>query len=72
MSLLSNRCVVTKKLPTDSGHPALSIPVGFVPAKEDANVKLPAGLQLVGRKYSDVDCLKVAAAWENAYDWKTL
>jgi amidase len=46
--------------------------VGFVPAREDANVKLPAGLQLVGRKYADADCLKVAAAWEKAYDWKTL
>ncbi|TPX12802.1 uncharacterized protein E0L32_006682 [Thyridium curvatum] len=56
----------------NSGHPAISIPVGFVPAREDANVRLPAGMQLVGRKYEDVDCLKVAAAWEKAYDWKIL
>ncbi|KAH8887190.1 amidase signature enzyme [Thozetella sp. PMI_491] len=56
----------------NSGHPALSIPAGFVSAREDANVRLPAGMQLVGRKYADVDCLKVAAAWEKAYDWKTL
>lgn len=64
--------MVTKKAPPDSGHPAISIPVGFVPAREDANVRLPAGMQLVGRKYEDVDCLKVAAAWEKAYDWKIL
>jgi amidase len=46
--------------------------VGFVPAREDAGVKLPAGLQIVGRKYADIDCLKVSAAWEKEYDWKAL
>ncbi|KAH8655337.1 amidase signature domain-containing protein [Xylariales sp. PMI_506] len=56
----------------NSGHPALSIPVGFVPAREDPSVKLPAGLQLVGRKYADANCLRIAAAWEKVYDWKTL
>jgi amidase len=55
-----------------TGHPALTIPVGFVPAAEDKNVKLPAGLQIVGRKFEDIECLKVGAAWEKAYDWKKL
>ncbi|CAI6094692.1 unnamed protein product [Clonostachys chloroleuca] len=55
----------------NSGHPALSIPVGFVSAREDAAIKLPVGMQLVGSKYADLDCLKFAAAWEKAYDWKT-
>jgi amidase len=55
----------------DSGHPALSIPVGFVPAREDAAIELPVGMQLVGSKYSDLACLKFAAAWEKSYDWKT-
>ncbi|KAI1499578.1 amidase signature domain-containing protein [Biscogniauxia marginata] len=54
----------------NSGHPALSLPVGFAPAREDPSVKLPIGMQIVGRKYADVDCLKVAAAWEKAFDWK--
>ncbi|CAJ2510493.1 Uu.00g133020.m01.CDS01 [Anthostomella pinea] len=65
--MLANTCAFN-----NSGHPALSLPVGFVPAREDPDVKLPVGLQIVGKKYADVDCLKVAAAWENAHDWKTL
>ncbi len=55
-----------------TGHPALSLPVGFSPASEDPSVKLPVGMQIIGRKFRDIDCLKVAAAWERAFDWKTL
>ncbi|KAK5677960.1 hypothetical protein LTS10_009844 [Elasticomyces elasticus] len=59
--------------PFDStGHPALTIPVGFVPAQDDETIKLPAGLQIVAKKFRDIDCLKVGAAWERAYDWKAL
>jgi amidase len=54
-----------------SGHPALSLPVGFVPAEEDEKVMLPTGLQIVGRKWEDLLVLKVAASWEKANDWKT-
>lgn len=54
-----------------TGHPALSIPVGFIPAADNENVKLPAGLQIVGKKFCDLDCLKVGIAWEKAVDWKT-
>lgn len=53
-----------------SGHPALSIPVGFSPALEDPSVLLPVGLQLVGRKFEDSLLLKVAASWEDRYDWR--
>ncbi|KAI0100434.1 amidase signature enzyme [Hypoxylon sp. NC0597] len=67
IGLVANTCPFD-----DSGHPALSLPVGFVPAREDPTVKLPTAVQIVGRKYADVDCLKVAAAWEKAFDWKTL
>ncbi|KAI1359442.1 putative amidase [Xylaria arbuscula] len=55
-----------------TGHPALSLPVGFTPATEDPSVKLPVGMQIIGRKFKDADCLKVAAAWEKGFDWKTL
>ncbi|KAI0428691.1 putative amidase [Xylaria sp. FL1042] len=55
-----------------TGHPAISLPVGFSPATDDPNVKLPVGMQIIGRKFRDVDCLKVAAAWEKEFDWKTL
>ena len=37
---------------------------------DGAKVKLPAGLQIVGKKFEDLACLKVGAAWERAYDWK--
>ncbi|EXJ95877.1 hypothetical protein A1O1_01002 [Capronia coronata CBS 617.96] len=55
-----------------TGHPALSIPVGFVPAADDPAVKLPAGLQIVGKRFEDLTCFKVGAAWEQSKDWKTL
>ncbi|KAH8679675.1 Glutamyl-tRNA amidotransferase subunit A [Tricladium varicosporioides] len=55
-----------------SGHPGLSLPIGFVPAKDDGSVWLPTGLQIVGRKFEDLTCLKVAARWEQANDWKTM
>lgn len=53
-----------------SGHPALSIPVGFSPAIEDPSVLLPVGLQIVGRKFDELLLLKIAASWEKKYNWK--
>ena len=53
-----------------SGHPALAIPVGFVPAEHDKTIKLPTSLQTVGRKFDDITCLKVGAAFEKAYNWR--
>jgi amidase len=55
-----------------SGHPALTLPVGFVTAKDDKSVWLPTGLQIVGRKFEDLTCLKIAGCWEKANDWKTI
>lgn len=55
-----------------SGHPALSLPVGLVPAKEDKEVFLPTGLQIVGRKFEDLTCLKIAASFEQRNNWKEL
>lgn len=46
--------------------------MGFTPAAEDPNVKLPVGMQIIGHKFKDADCLRVAAAWEKVFDWKTL
>ena len=48
----------------------MTIPVGFVPAVDDENVKLPAGLQIVGKKFAEIDCLKAGLAWEKNYEWK--
>lgn len=57
---------------TATGHPALSLPCGFVPAADNASIKLPTGIQLVGRRYDDVTVFKAAAAWEKAFDWREL
>lgn len=54
-----------------SGHPALAVPIGFVPAKEDPAIQLPASMQIVGKYWDEMTILKAAYAWENAVDWKT-
>ncbi|CAN8105676.1 unnamed protein product [Discula destructiva] len=65
--------VIYNTCPFDStGHPALSLPCGFVPATDNPDIKLPTGIQLVGRRYEDVTILKAAAAWEKVFDWKKL
>lgn len=43
-----------------------------MPATDNADIKLPTGIQLVGRVYDDVTVLKAAAAWGKAFDWKKL
>lgn len=53
-----------------SGHPALTIPAGFVPAKDDASIQLPIALQIVAKKFADIECLKVGAAFEKACNWR--
>lgn len=55
-----------------TGHPGLSLPVGMVPARDDGGVWLPTGLQIVGRKWEDLVCLKVAASWEGGHKWRDL
>lgn len=57
---------------TGTGHPALSLPCGFVPASDNPEIRLPTGIMLVGSRYDDATILKAAAAWEKAFDWKTL
>ena len=53
-----------------TGHPALAMPIGFVPAREDAAVRVPASMQIVGRFWDEVRVLTVAYAWEQMFDWK--
>jgi amidase len=55
-----------------TGHPALAMPIGFVAAQDDAELRLPASLQIVGRYWDELGILKVAYAWEMARDWRTL
>lgn len=55
-----------------TGHPALSIPIGFAPAKEDEQVMLPVGMQIVGGLWQEEKVLRVGHVWETHYDWKKM
>ena len=55
-----------------TGHPALAMPMAFVAAQDDAELKLPASLQIVGKYWDEVGILKAAYAWERAQDWREL
>ncbi|KAI0091153.1 amidase signature enzyme [Irpex rosettiformis] len=56
-----------------TGHPALSIPCGMLPPPEGPeDLRLPVGLQLVGKYHDELTLYKAALAWSDAYDWKTL
>lgn len=53
-----------------TGHPALSLPVGFAPAADKADLLLPVGMQLVGGMWQEKTLLRIACAWERTRDWK--
>lgn len=55
-----------------TGHPAMSLPVGFAPSNADAQVMLPVGMQLVGGLWQEQKVLDAAFAWESANDWKKI
>lgn len=55
-----------------TGHPAMSIPVGFAPAREDPEVMLPVGMQIVGGLWQENKILQAGHAWESHYDWKKM
>lgn len=47
-----------------TGHPAASIPAGLVDG-------LPVGMQIIGRRYADVDVFAASAAFEQMRPWMT-
>lgn len=53
-----------------TGHPAMSIPVGFLPAKDDETVELPVGMQIVGGLWQDKKVLNIGHVWETNFDWR--
>ena len=53
-----------------TGHPALAVPIGFVPAAECDSIMLPASMQIVGRFWDEGTILRAAYAWEGQVDWK--
>lgn len=54
-----------------TGHPAISIPVGMLSPLDDPAVRLPVGMQIVGKFYDEGRVYAAAHAWEQAWDWKT-
>jgi amidase len=55
-----------------TGHPAMTIPVDWLPAKEDTSVYLPVGMQIVGGLWQDGKVLRAGDAWETKFDWNSL
>ncbi|KAL0932478.1 amidase [Colletotrichum truncatum] len=55
-----------------TGHPAMSIPVGFLHAADDAQVMLPVGMQIVGGLWQEQKVLAVGHAWERNFDWRNI
>ena len=47
-----------------SGHPAASIPAGL------SKSGLPIGMQIIGRRYADLDVLALSAAFERLRPWQ--
>lgn len=47
-----------------TGHPALNVPCGFGSPDDQPDVKLPIGMQVVGRRWEDAMVLKAAVAFE--------
>ncbi|KAF1048819.1 MAG: Acylamidase [Herbaspirillum frisingense] len=47
-----------------AGAPAISVPVGFGPQG------LPMGVQIIGRRFADVEVLQLAYAYEQATHWE--
>jgi len=53
-----------------TGHPALNLPIGWMGAVEDERIRLPVGMQLVGKWWDEGTVYRAGAAWEGAFDWK--
>jgi amidase len=55
-----------------TGHPAMSLPIGFAPSSKDPTIMLPVGMQLVGGLWQEQKILDAGHAWESANDWKKI
>ncbi|KAH5521263.1 hypothetical protein HBI29_050600 [Parastagonospora nodorum] len=55
-----------------TGHPAMSLPVGFAPSRDDSSILLPVGMQIVGGLWQEQKMLNAGYAWESANDWKRI
>lgn len=71
VGLTSNTCQFNQ-----TGHPALTMPIGLLDIQEgplaDSGVKLPVGLQIVGKWWAEEIVLRTAYAWELCNAWETM
>lgn len=72
VGLTSNTCQFNQ-----TGHPVLAMPIGMLPpldgpAKGKEGVKLPVGMQVIGKWWDEEMVYRVGFAWEKNNDWKTL
>ncbi|QLG72934.1 hypothetical protein HG535_0E00180 [Zygotorulaspora mrakii] len=54
-----------------SGHPALNLPIGMLPAKNSPSSKLPVGMQIIGKYFDESTIYTAAYAWEQSCDWRS-
>jgi amidase len=52
-----------------TGHPAMSIPIGWGKVKE-GDGRLPIGMQLVAKRWDEASIFKAAKAWEMGGRWQ--
>ncbi|EKM58558.1 uncharacterized protein PHACADRAFT_252996 [Phanerochaete carnosa HHB-10118-sp] len=56
-----------------TGHPALSVPCGMLtPPEGPEDLRLPVGMQLIGKYHDELTLYKAALAWSDAFNWKEL
>ena len=73
VGLTSNTCQFNQ-----TGHPVITLPIGMLQPKEgpaangDGSVRLPVGMQVVGKWWDEEMVYRVAYAWELSQDWKTM
>ncbi|RFU75805.1 amidase [Trichoderma arundinaceum] len=53
-----------------TGHPAMTIPVGFARSTEEPHLHLPVGMQIVGGLWKEDKVLRAGYSWEKAFNWK--
>jgi amidase len=71
VGLTSNTCQFNQ-----TGHPALTMPIGLLEIREgplaNSGVKLPVGLQIVGKWWAEETVLRTAYAWELDNEWEKM
>ncbi|KAF4997474.1 hypothetical protein FGRMN_3838 [Fusarium graminum] len=66
IGMTNNTCIFNV-----TGHPALSLPVGWSQAVDDETTMLPVGLQIVGGLWQEKKVLGIAKALESSFDWES-